>query len=565
MSEHDDYSQDNNSLRWLEDFRKDHLVYIPAGSDHLAPPKFGAAALQRLFGKHEAAMSKTWCHESGAKLEPQQVIDGSCSASSSSTTAAHTAPPHYASFVANGGPLLKDITAELDPFSSPSGFGDKRVVKHENRAWVFVGRNPALAVQRDGGDSKSKIEEAIGCKKAAGSAKSPAKKRAKKHSTTGVDAKDDGGQVCVSGVLRGRAEHTDAVEVDGTWHVQCQGSKTWHVRPCVGAAGAPWGPHITTDADADADADVGAGMVPVRRPPSPRTITCHRGDMLVINTRTWFHATEIPPQVDGDSDSIDDSGCSGGGGSSPEKSAHGGGGGLSSSADDGGGMTLSVARDFRWTVVAATKQKKMRQRGTGEGGGGGGDLKEMDDDDEDELDEDDEEVCEATNMDVTYAVRFVAEGEVALKESDLPDCELPRSTNPNCEVAEIVVIVDGKGDGEDDDDDDDEYDEDEDGDEDEFEEEEEEEDCESEEGEERKGDFQGDGSGDADQVDNEDEEEDAEVRSGSRKPKRKRTMLALVALRDIPVGECFTVAPSDDDDSGEQGDEEDSSDEEEGV
>ena len=41
--------------------------------------------------------------------------------------------------------------------------------------------------------------------------------------------------------VAGRAEHTDAVEHDGTWHLQCAGRKVWHLRPTdalIGSGGA---------------------------------------------------------------------------------------------------------------------------------------------------------------------------------------------------------------------------------------------------------------------------------------------------------------------------------------
>jgi hypothetical protein len=39
------------------------------------------------------------------------------------------------------------------------------------------------------------------------------------------------GRVAGREPLPGRPEHTDAVEHDGTWHLQCAGRKVWHLRP----------------------------------------------------------------------------------------------------------------------------------------------------------------------------------------------------------------------------------------------------------------------------------------------------------------------------------------------
>ena len=92
--------------------------------------------------------------------------------------------------------------------------------------------------------------------------------------------------------MRGRKEHVDLVSNDGTWHgllsffdvvcllaliliyiaVQMSGSKTWHVRPNLEAT---W-PH--------------------KHPQVLQKWHVHLqpGDLLMINTRLWFHETEIP-------------------------------------------------------------------------------------------------------------------------------------------------------------------------------------------------------------------------------------------------------------------------------
>ncbi|CAK9084400.1 Hypothetical protein SCF082_LOCUS40039 [Durusdinium trenchii] len=73
-------------------------------------------------------------------------------------------------------------------------------------------------------------------------------------------------------VLRGRPEHTDAIQHSGTWHVQLKGQKVWTVRP-------------TTELQRQARALKGAGPVKIR---------CKEGDVLCINTKLWWHQTHIP-------------------------------------------------------------------------------------------------------------------------------------------------------------------------------------------------------------------------------------------------------------------------------
>lgn len=239
----------------------------------------------------------------------------------------------YASCILSKGEALDKLLRTM-PFKTPECLsGDD--VRHVERAWIFVGRN-------------------------------------------------------LQSSLKGRGEHTDAVEVAGTWHLQLQGSKTWSVRPCLDASGAPWNGNP-------------AAL------PEPRTIRCNQGDVLIINTRTWWHATELPTQEPGE--------------------------GMDS------GLSISVARDFEW----------------------GDDINGPSDQGEDDS------APVATNIDAIYASKNLKAGEVAVRESDLPDCSLARSDNPNCEV-----VYDFEGTDE----------------------------------------------------------------------------AAVLALRDIPTGECFSVAPSSSEDEG---------------
>ena len=71
--------------------------------------------------------------------------------------------------------------------------------------------------------------------------------------------------------LPGRPEHTDSVSHDGTWHYQLSGCKRWFLRP--------------TDELLKRVDDV-----------RPCTVTVQEGDVLVVNTRLWWHRTVIPSQ-----------------------------------------------------------------------------------------------------------------------------------------------------------------------------------------------------------------------------------------------------------------------------
>jgi len=79
--------------------------------------------------------------------------------------------------------------------------------------------------------------------------------------------------------LDGRPEHTDAVSHDGTWHYQLSGSKRWFLRPTE---------ELRKEfLEKNVDWNTTTGSV---------TVQCQEGDVLIINTRLWWHQTEIPQQ-----------------------------------------------------------------------------------------------------------------------------------------------------------------------------------------------------------------------------------------------------------------------------
>merc|ERR1719162_1780456 len=83
--------------------------------------------------------------------------------------------------------------------------------------------------------------------------------------------------------LLGRPEHSDSVEHAGTWHMQCSGTKTWNIRPLDDSrlwsdAGCCC-PKLDTPADSDGHCRL--------------HVKCEQGDLLIVNTRLWYHQTEL--------------------------------------------------------------------------------------------------------------------------------------------------------------------------------------------------------------------------------------------------------------------------------
>jgi len=82
--------------------------------------------------------------------------------------------------------------------------------------------------------------------------------------------------------LEGRSEHTDNIQHDGTVHYQVSGTKTWYVRPTQELR------------------DLNKNIILE----DSYKVTLFEGDRIVINTRLWWHRTEIPPPQDDNDDNV---------------------------------------------------------------------------------------------------------------------------------------------------------------------------------------------------------------------------------------------------------------------
>ena len=111
-------------------------------------------------------------------------------------------------------------------------------------------------------------------------------------------------------------------------------------------------------------------------------IKCRKGDALIVNTRLWWHATSLPPQ---------------------ERSSRGG----------EAVPSVSYARD-----VYFSSKKDIENRGSQDDG------------------------VEMSNVDGLYAAENIDSATIVFTENDMPDCELHRSADPNCEV---LQLEDGTG------------------------------------------------------------------------------------------------------------------------
>lgn len=193
--------------------------------------------------------------------------------------------------------------------------------------------------------------------------------------------------------IQGRSEHTDSVSHSGTWHFQLAGRKIWQLRPLVDSkewAGKSPSLRISHKRNRSL-----RHMKSINASEENRNISCIKrggnsldgklrlqvecspGDILLVNTRLWWHQTELPSTIDADNQ-----------------------------------ISLSYARDFMSPHTSPRPRQTQKQMV--EDGMVVGD--------------------EMSNIEGIYASRNVRKGDIVLTEEELPNCSLPRSKDPNCEV-----------------------------------------------------------------------------------------------------------------------------------
>ena len=201
--------------------------------------------------------------------------------------------------------------------------------------------------------------------------------------------------------LQGRPEHTDSVTHDGTWHYQLSGTKIWRLRPTTELMQQLKNKNNGTETRkqssisgnkrkaADADADSSRGDTTACDNDAEKIyieVECKQGDILLLNTRLWWHSTLIPPQ---------ETPC------------------------------ISYARDvyFADSTMASAKTDNSDNEY----------CQETTKDNDHQ-----QQQSSMTNVDGTYAAEDVEAETVLFTEHTMPDCELHRSkTDANCQVVEL--------------------------------------------------------------------------------------------------------------------------------
>ena len=322
----------------LELYKRDQLLllkldaHLGGAHDQAAPTEFGWGVLREIYAKHPAVFSSCWCVENAAHmangkddLTPAKLLGVAA------TTPPPTGPFYVSTILQEDPEALKSFFKTL-PFEQPPLLADKR---HDDSCWLFLGVNP----KRDGEGGRrpckrrrTEVATAAGDKGAedkepgTGNGENVGEVKGYKESRGdnggGEEKEEEEEEEERSHPIMGRGEHTDDVHpYDGTWHCQIRGTKTWYVRPLdhhpvwqgrppklAGKPGAFGGASESTGCVPDVEfgegeeggqgeeegSDDGLDVARLR-------IKVEQGDVLVINTKAWYHQThiEVQPGEDG--------------------------------------------------------------------------------------------------------------------------------------------------------------------------------------------------------------------------------------------------------------------------
>ena len=218
---------------WREIYERDQLLWVRLESDG----KFGASAALESIRKHAKA-SDALLYSSNFFVENASDHDRSeLTAKSIFGGIDFPSSKFYASAILQGDEdALESFFREVAPIREAAAVLPR--ARYDNSAWIFLGINPPMGARASASNKRAKVAQP----------------------------------------MRGRPEHVDEIDHDGTWHVQLAGSKTWYLRP-----------------DPSAPAWQGRSHPPVK---GKLRLHVEAGDLIAVNTNAWFHSTEIDAQSD---------------------------------------------------------------------------------------------------------------------------------------------------------------------------------------------------------------------------------------------------------------------------
>jgi len=225
-------------IRGVDDPQKRAGSFEGGDPDQMRAGSFEGGDVLSLFRSLDEDDKKSWCVENsaGTTTTPADFLD--------TTT---TNLRGYCSFLIQHSKSVKqDLEKRLPITQLPESMVDQTSCNHGPCIWMFFGKNPMAQKSR----------------------------------------------------LQGRPEHTDSVSHDGTWHYQLSGSKIWRIRATEELK------EMIAKETNKSQSTTGTKRKRVGddsdNPGAKKDyydIECKEGDIILLNTRLWWHQTFVPPQA----------------------------------------------------------------------------------------------------------------------------------------------------------------------------------------------------------------------------------------------------------------------------
>ena len=372
-------------------YNRDQLLWMRLSPTE--PITFSHQTINQQYEQDPAFFSNHFSVENPCQHDPKHLTPSAVFGKNTTDSISTDSGAYYVSSILQRNSNALSRFFESVPFAKAPFLKD---AYHDDGAWLFFGYNPILEEQHEDNISNTSSSTS--------STISSTNSASTSSSTRGTKRKKNSIKKNSTPPISGRPEHTDKVQHSGTWHVQLSGTKTWYVRPLKSASEWMSNPP-------NLKAKPGA----CQKNSSTRLRICVQpGDLLVINTRAWWHQTEIDSQKSLELVVAKGQKKRRSKGKKNEKDTS-----LKSNAS---ALSISYARDF---YLDGKPKKEMKESNSSS----------------EDLNEDPAKTNDRTLDPRLIAKTMVYNGELAVVEEDLPE-NLPRSRDPNCELC--VCEVEGE-------------------------------------------------------------------------------------------------------------------------
>jgi len=251
------------------------------------------------IGKHSSACEPSWTFENDGTLAKSDA-DANKSGKGSSLERVTpkelrgftgTAESFYVSTIVHRKSTREEPSADRDDSSEAAHnslmkllprfdnvFEDIYDIGDPSGTWLFLGHHGVISSAD--ADDRAIAADATAAAADAAAATITKKRKRPTSTTTPVPV--------TTNTLAGRAEHVDDVTHSGTYHVQIAGTKTWKIRPHPDSFVAE---ELLLD-ESESENENENESNPKKNSWKLK-IRVEEGDVFVLNTKAWFHCTEL--------------------------------------------------------------------------------------------------------------------------------------------------------------------------------------------------------------------------------------------------------------------------------